>query len=169
MTDNNCLSLSQRSSSANNKNADIFVSIHHNSVLLKYMSHWKYRGRKLLYCDKFPGYSVYYSSLNRKSVESRRLAEAVSAAINKAGFSPHKHPLDEEEQKRISTIDAKTGLYKFDDLGVLKGAAMPAVLIECGMIVDRNEELELVKPDRIKQMATAIQSGINQFWKNHRE
>lgn len=169
LKDKNCLSLSQRSSLASKQNADIFVSIHHNSVLMKYMNHWKYRGRKLLYCDKFPGYSVYYSSLNRQTHESQRLAEVISVELSNAGFSPHQHPLDEQEQKRISLINAKTGLYKFDELGVLKGATMPAVLIECGMIVDRNEEFELLKLENTKKIANAIRRGIDHYWKYYKK
>lgn len=159
-----CLSLAERSATVNKQKADVFVSIHHNSILLKYMSKWTFKGRKRLYCDKFPGYSVYFSSLNRRPDESRLLAEAVSAALNKAGFSPHNHPLDEQEKKRITLIDEKTGLYKFDSLAVLRGAEMPSILIECGMIVDRNEELELAKPERMQKMAEAVRRGIGYYW-----
>ena len=164
----NCLTLTERPAAANNQNADVFVSTHHNSIISKYLSTWQFHGHKRFFCDKFPGYSVYYSSLNRQPEESRRLAEAVSSALNRAGFPSHKHPLDEREQKGIVLINERTGLYKFDSLAVLKGAAMPGILIECGMIIDRNEELELTRPAHQKRMSDAIRSGLDQFWKNRK-
>jgi N-acetylmuramoyl-L-alanine amidase len=43
--------------------------------------------------------------------------------------------------------DQANGVHWFDDLVVLKTAAQPAVLFEAGVVVNRNEELMLQRPD----------------------
>jgi N-acetylmuramoyl-L-alanine amidase len=47
---------------------------------------------------------------------------------------------------RRELIDADAGVYRFDQLVVLKMTRMPAVLIEAGSIINRPEELELGTP-----------------------
>ena len=46
---------------------------------------------------------------------------------------------------------------------VLRGAAMPAVLIEMGYLTEREEALKLKNPSYQKKLATAIGSGIIAF------
>ncbi len=44
---------------------------------------------------------------------------------------------------RHELIDEEAGVYRYDHLIVLHSAHMPAVLLEAGSIVNRQEELEL--------------------------
>jgi N-acetylmuramoyl-L-alanine amidase len=50
--------------------------------------------------------------------------------------------------RRRELVDATNGVYRYDQLIVLRTTQMPAVLLEAGSIVNRKEELELAKPDR---------------------
>ena len=52
------------------------------------------------------------------------------------------------------------GIYRFDDLIVLKSAAMPAVLLECGVIVNRAEEAELLTEQRQQKVVAAIYEAV---------
>jgi N-acetylmuramoyl-L-alanine amidase len=45
----------------------------------------------------------------------------------------------------------------------LKNAKMPAVLLECGVIVNRNEEQGLNSPEYRVRMIAAIKSAISDF------
>ena len=60
-------------------------------------------------------------------------------------------------------VDEDFGLYEFDDLVVLKTAAMPAVLLECGVIVNRGEEASLQTPEIRYRIADAAAEAIMQF------
>jgi len=48
---------------------------------------------------------------------------------------------------------------------VLKNAPMPAALLECGVIINRAEELELKKPETQARIADAAASAIEAFFK----
>jgi hypothetical protein len=51
---------------------------------------------------------------------------------SKAGFAPTLHHVARDSR---TIINNERGIYAFDDLVVLKTARMPAVLLECGVIV----------------------------------
>ena len=59
-------------------------------------------------------------------------------------------------------VDRKRGIYIFDDLIVLKTAAMPAVLLECGVILNREEEKRLTNRAYQDKMVKAVTVGIEQ-------
>jgi N-acetylmuramoyl-L-alanine amidase len=60
-------------------------------------------------------------------------------------------------------IDKTRGIYKYNNLVVLKEAKMPAVLFECGIIKNRNEELILGDPEYQHKMVTALFKAIKLF------
>jgi N-acetylmuramoyl-L-alanine amidase len=53
-------SLFQRVASANNLQADLFISIHHDSVPDNLKETWQYEGKKNSYCDRFSGYAILF-------------------------------------------------------------------------------------------------------------
>ena len=56
--------LSERPESAAKAGADVFISVHHDSVNEKYKERWTYEGKTELYSDQFKGYSVFCSEAN---------------------------------------------------------------------------------------------------------
>src|ERR1700686_2476606 len=51
-------SLSQRPALAQKKGADLFLSIHHDSVQPRFLLPWSYQGHAEHYSDRFHGYSI---------------------------------------------------------------------------------------------------------------
>ena len=56
--------LPQRDIKANDLNANLFISLHHNSVKSSYLKTWMVDGKQLQYNDDFSGYSLFVTKKN---------------------------------------------------------------------------------------------------------
>ena len=65
--------------------------------------------------------------------------------------------------RRRELVDAKAGVYRYDQLIVLRVTRMPAVLLEAGSIVNRQEELQLASPERRTLTSAAIVAAVEDF------
>ena len=154
------ISLVKRAQVANQRNADLFIAIHHDSVKDSFLKEWLFGNKTEKYCDDFNGFSIFFSRKNVAEEESKAFAMQLGDALVKAGFTPTLH---HSAQEHRPIIDPAKGVYAFDDLLVLKNAKMPAVLLECGVIVNRNEEQDLNSPKYRARMIAAIESAISKF------
>jgi N-acetylmuramoyl-L-alanine amidase len=145
--DGTVTSLSERPALAEKKGADLFISIHHDSVNDKYLRKWVHEGIERDYADHFRGYSVFTSSKNPQAETSRALALRVGAALYETGLRPTLHHAEPIQGENRPLLDEKTGVYEFTDLVVLKSAKIPAILLECGVIIHRDEELLVQRAD----------------------
>ena len=161
------ISLGERTRQAANKGATLFLSIHHDSVQRRYVKEWKVDGKTHLYSDKFRGFSVFVSRKNRRFAQSQRLGRFLSEAMLVRGFSPTLHHAEKIPGEGRNLLDKDLGLYEFEDLMVLKTAAMPAVLLECGVIINRSEETSLQKLEIQQRIADAATEAIIKFLRVH--
>lgn len=129
--------------------ADLFVSIHHDSVQARYLPR----------AAEFAGFSLFVSRLNRQLAKSLACASAIGAALRAAGFTPSLYHADPVRGEDRPFADAANGVHYFDNLAVAKTAAMPALLVEAGVIVNRQEEAHLSEPATRLRIAQAIGSG----------
>jgi N-acetylmuramoyl-L-alanine amidase len=53
-------------------------------------------------------------------------------------------------------LDSEAGVYRYDELIVLRRTSTPAALLEAGSIVNRQEELELGTPERRSLTSAAV-------------
>jgi hypothetical protein len=60
-------------------------------------------------------------------------------------------------------VDAKAGVYRYDELIVLRDTAMPAVLLEAGSIINREEELRMGSVERQSLISTAVTDAVEAF------
>jgi N-acetylmuramoyl-L-alanine amidase len=149
-----------RAALANRKKADILISIHHDSVQPHYLSAWPFDGRQRKYCDRFSGYSLFFSAKNPAAAASIGLGKSIGESLLSAGFAPTTHHAEAIPGENRELIDPEHGLYRYDGLAVLYRARMPAVLVEAGVIVNRDEETALADPARQERMARAIAQGV---------
>jgi len=134
-------------------NADLFVSIHHDSIQQQYID----AGRQ----GEFAGYAVFVSARNVQAMRSLQCAQAIGEALRDAGERPsayHAQPIAGENRP---FLDRRFGVHRYDDLVVLHSASMPAVLIEAGVIVNPTEEARLAQPNTIRKLAAAIAQGAH--------
>jgi N-acetylmuramoyl-L-alanine amidase len=164
------VSLQQRTQFANSANADLFISIHCNA----------HRNNKV------DGIEVYY--LSTAKTDDARAVEALEnqvvydyeggeeavqryddLAFILADMAQSEH-LEESYQlgmKLQSTLVASTQAYnrgvKQANFYVLRGAFMPAVLLEMGFLSNKTEEKKLIKTSYQDQLVEAMFQGIKDF------
>jgi N-acetylmuramoyl-L-alanine amidase len=130
--------------------ADLFVSIHHDSV----------RPELLPDADLYSGFSLFVSRLNPQAEKSVSCAAAIGAELRAAGLEPSRYHADPVLGENRPYADRTNGVHYFDNLAVARTATMPAVLVEAGVIVNRHEELRLREPAMRQRIAQAIAHGV---------
>jgi N-acetylmuramoyl-L-alanine amidase len=156
-------SLAERTRLALSGDADLFLSIHHDSVQPHYLETWTVNGRRARYSDRFSGYSLFVSANNRQFDRSLRAAVEIGKAFRARGLEPALHHAEPIRGENRPLLDPRLGIYRFDDLLVLERTSMPAVLVEAGIIVNRDEERALAEPARQRLIAVGIAAAIRTF------
>src|SRR6516225_717839 len=156
-------SLFERAASANQLNADLFISIHHDSVPDNLKDTWQYEGKKLSYSDRFSGYAIFVSNDNVDSAGSLSFGRSLGQELQKRGlrYTPH-YTLPLMGRYRHELIDAEAGVYRYDHLIVLHSTPKPPVLLEAGSIINRQEELELATAERRSTVAQAVTAAVEE-------
>lgn len=165
----NPISLQDRTRAAKEAGATLFISIHHDSVQPRYLSQWEWEGSNHLFSDLFSGYGLFVSSLNPAFDESKRVANKLGDTLLASGLKPSLHHAEKIPGENRPLLDAVRGIYQFDDLIVLKTATMPAVLVEAGVIVNRDEELQVTKSDYQAKIVDAISIASIDYCERIRE
>jgi N-acetylmuramoyl-L-alanine amidase len=130
--------------------ANLFLSIHHDAVKPEYL-----RDAQL-----FSGFSLFVSRQNASPEKSLQCASAIGAQLRAAGFTPSRYHADPVLGENRPFADEINGVHYYDNLTVARSAAMPAVLVEAGVIVNPAEEARLRDPRLRERMARAIASGV---------
>lgn len=157
-------SLFKRVAAANDLNADLFLSIHHDSVPDKFLEDWEFDGQKSHYSDRFSGYSVFVSHNNPEFKTSLSFAELVAREMKTRGLqyaAQYTMPIMGHYQHPL--LDKETGVYAYDELVVLRKTQMPAVLLEAGSIINRDEELKMDSTERRDTVTGAVVAAVKNF------
>src|SRR5262249_60359091 len=118
--------------------ADLFLSVHHDSVPDRMVETWEVDGKKRHYNDRFPGHSIFVSNGNADRAGSLAFAKMLGLALKQRGlqYTPHYTEKFMGSRQR-ELLDAQTGVYRYDQLIVLKDTHMAAALMEAGSIINR--------------------------------
>src|SRR5580693_2445827 len=156
--------LFERAIVANRLPADLFISIHHDSVPDNLIHAWQYEGQDQQYNDDYPGYALFISNDNADRAGSLQFGNLLGKALQARGlqFTPH-YTLPLMGNRRRQLLDADAGVYRYDQLVVLRYTRMPALLLEAGSIVNRQEELELATPERRTLTSAAVAAAVEEF------
>jgi len=64
---------------------------------------------------------------------------------------------------RHKLVDPDVGVYRYDQLVVLRGTRMPAVLFEAGSIINRKEELQMNSAERLDLISASLTTAVEMF------
>lgn len=160
---------------ANEKQAGLFISIHHDSV----QEHHLFRtedGKILDVKDDFkqqfdPGYSIYiandpkYPNTELNYLDSLKFARIFAKKMQSIGRKPSTYHEEKPGQDNYQSIDLSLGIYNSKTiLAVLRNAKMPALLIEAGVIVDAEDEKVISSQAYIDQFAVILSESIDAFF-----
>ena len=165
------IQLPTRAEIANNKKADLFISVHINANPSR----------------KLSGFEVYYLS-DRVDDRSRALLAAENASFNtdSSSFADNNLSLKATlwdmiySQNRAESIDLANNICRTasDQMGlrilgvkgapfyVLKWTQMPAVLVEAGFVSNSEEEKYMRNSSYRQQLAEAIAQGVINYCRN---
>ncbi len=162
-----------RAAIANKARADLFISIHHDSVADEQLYLDKalcggqggMRVKTLFKNQRQIGFSVFVYDNNdnenkTRSIQLARLIGKEVKAMGRIASDYHVKPFENCESCRV--IDKELGVYH-QDLVVLKNTTMPAVLIEVGNLLDPQDEKLINTPQFRKHFAAAVKKSIDAF------
>jgi N-acetylmuramoyl-L-alanine amidase len=129
--------------------ADLFLSIHHDSA----REHLHNRR------EQFHGFSLFISRHNPQREKSLACASAIGVELRAAGMIPSRYHADPVIGENRPFADETNGVHYYDNLAVSKTAKMPAVLIEAGVIINREDEERMNDPAVRSRIAQAISAG----------
>ena len=157
-------SLVKRVAAADELHANLFLSIHHDSVPNSLLENWEFEGKKSHFSDRFGGYSVFVSRDNPDFKTSLSFAELVAKEMKAAGLQyGRQYTLPIMGRYRHPLLNKETGVYSYDQLVVLKSTRMPAVLLEAGSIINRDEEIKMDSPERRDIISSAVAAAAKRF------
>src|SRR5258708_7389571 len=157
-------SLVKRVSAANNLQSNLFLSIHHDSVPNSFLENWEFEGKKSHFSDRFSGYSVFVSRNNPDFKTSLSFAELLGKEMKAQGLQyarqytqaimgRHQHPL----------LNKETGVCSYDKLIVRKYTRIPALVLEAGSIINRDEELKMDSLERRDIISSGVTAAVKEF------
>ena len=146
---------------ANRINADLYLAIHHDSAQAEFFSTWTYQGKTLPYCDRFEGFSLFVPNPGGVAF---RFAQDLGRRLVAAGLRPTLHHAMSVPGEGMTLLDPELGVYLHSKpLAVLRHTHMPAVILECGLIVNRAEELKLADPAYQQKIADAVRDAVEEY------
>jgi N-acetylmuramoyl-L-alanine amidase len=154
----------ERVARANNLSADLLLSVHHDSVPNSFIEKWEYDGKPAIFSDRFKGHSIFVSDGNTNPKASLLFGHLLGDQLKARGlqYTPHYTETFMGRYRRV-LLDADAGVYRYDTLFVLKKTRMPAVLLEAGSIVNRDEELLMASAERQSLIGAAVADAVEGF------
>jgi N-acetylmuramoyl-L-alanine amidase len=156
--------LAERVARANALSPDLFLSIHHDSVPDSFLQRWQYEGEDHYFSDRFKGHSIFISNDNADVAGSLLFGQLMGEQLRARDLQYTAHYIEKfmGHRQRL-LVDARTGVYRYDQLIVLKNTQMPAVLLEAGSIINRDEELRMSSPERQSAISAAVTDAVESF------
>jgi N-acetylmuramoyl-L-alanine amidase len=156
--------LFDRVAKANDLSANLFVSIHHDSVPDSLLENWEFEGKESHFSDRFRGHSIFVSYENPHLKKSLLFGRLLGNELKDRGLQyarQYTQPIMGGRRREL--VDPDAGVYRYDQLIVLKATQMPAVLFEAGSIINREEELQMSSAERLDLISKSLTAAVRTF------
>lgn len=165
------VSLDGRTKFANQKKADLFISIHFNAnnsstingfeTYFLGMHRLEYAKNVALAENAALKYDIEHKAYNPDAVLNDIIGSLLTNTFQKqsetlAGFI--------QEKSSAATSFSNRGINQAG-FYVLKGCSMPSVLVECGFLTNPTEEAKIRQPDYRQKIAQGIAGGVSEYVK----
>jgi N-acetylmuramoyl-L-alanine amidase len=155
------LDLPGRAARAGALGAWLLLSIHHDSAQPQLLEPGERNGRPTARAIRpVRGYSLFVSSLNPEPRASLRVARAIGRRLLELGRPPSLHHAEPIPGEGRALLDRRLGIYRYDELAVLRQASCPAVLLEVGVLVDEVDEAYVSDPAHRQALAEAVARAL---------
>ena len=159
-SDDYSVDIPDRTAVANHQKADLFISIHTGGSFLH-----QAKGINIFYYKELSGFAL------ETAVDSSKQGNAANPKTLwdniQTGHIASSKALAQIIQNNISSqLEFSKSKIQNADLMVLKGADMPAILIEVGYLTNPADEKKLQSPEFLTDFATAISNGIDDYFQN---
>lgn len=166
--DDTFIPLKERSAIANNRNAELFVSIHANAAQRKsahgietYFLGTTHNDDALATAARENGELVY--SVKDDQVQQILASLITTTKINDSSrlagtVQENIYQSSRKKFRELKNLGVKEGPFY-----VLHGADMPSILVEVGFLTNRKEAKMLSNPAYLYRLASSIAEGIHQF------
>lgn len=134
------MSLQERVQKAKAREADLFISLHHDSTKEQFLNRIKVDGKNAYVLkEDISGFSILVSTKNKYYSDSLAVSRMIGGNLITGGYQRTLYHTMDIPGERRKMLDKDLGVYRYDDTYVIKKADMPAVLIEKGFIVNKKE------------------------------
>jgi N-acetylmuramoyl-L-alanine amidase len=149
-----------RTAVANHQKADLFISIHTGGSFLH-----QAKGINIYYYKELSGYTLETGD-DLPKPGSRAHSQVLWEHIQTKHIPSSKLLADIMHNRLNSGLEFFKSKIDSADMMVLKGADMPAILIEVGYLTNPTDEENLQSPEALADVAKAICAGIDEYFQN---
>jgi len=149
--------------------SDLFISVHHDSVHESDLTYWEYNGTRLRFNDQVKGFGIFVSPKNPYFQQSLKCAKAIAKNLVQTGFVPNYYHNRTHKGKKRELFFDNLPVYRYDNLVVLKKATVPAILIETGVIINRNEAKWIGQEEVQVAFAKSVSIGISECLNSNKQ
>ncbi len=156
------ITLEQRTELVKAAKPNLLISIHHDSVAVEDLKTWEFEGKPFYYNDNVRGFSVFVSTKNPNLSKSMACAVSISEQLLLAGFKPNYYHANPPFGKKRELFFSNRPIYQYDNLVILKKSEVPAILIEAGVLINRQEALWIAQENVRLTFANAVAKGTDE-------
>jgi len=123
-----------------NMHKDLLIGIHHGSVQNQYLQRNSFG---CPFSKQGSGYTIFVSRKNPYFSKSLLYAKILANALKEEGLNPSLHHTDQIAGENRESADIRLGIYFYDDLALLKNSKFPAIVLEPGVIVNPDDDIQV--------------------------
>ena len=158
------LGLGQRPQLAAARKAELFVSIHHDSVQAQFLKPWTHNGVRRQFTQDIAGFGLFVSDRPGRRAEDLKLAQLIGDRLRGIGLKPSLHHAEPIKGEGRTVLDRERGIYEAP-FAVLVNARMPAILIEVAVLPNKEDERRAEDAEWRRRFQGAVIEGLKAFCK----